>query len=296
MRRTNPHLLLAAATLTSNSSCQAFSVMVTPPFTTPTSFSLDQVHSSPPRYYYNHQSSRLYSYNNNNNSNNQDGGFLGKVKSMLPTKWFGTDEEKKAQIERQRVKDEVSGGLDAMLRDAPLGIKMMGKVMAPLLSKAASSMAESMAEQQALLERVLDDTRQSLANDPDVVSMLGGPPIQVGTPFSQSSSTTSINGQTQTSVQLLVPVQGQYGSGTARVSATAQGVSQILLEVAGGPTLNVNLNYQNNSGYGGYNNNYNSFPGSSSQGRRRGGSNFDNDDIIEAEIVDKDTNNNNRWQ
>merc|ERR1712100_83243 len=65
-------------------------------------------------------------------------GFLSKVgsavKSALPTKWFGSEEEKLQLQRRKEVRQQVSGGLDEMLRDAPLGMRMMGKMISPLMS------------------------------------------------------------------------------------------------------------------------------------------------------------------
>ena len=74
-------------------------------------------------------------------------------------------------------------------------------------------------------------------------------------------------------------MEGPLGGGVARVAASGQGVSQIIVEAAG-RVINVNLY---GGGGGGGNNRFRS------PGRGRGG--YD-DDVIEAEIVDKDT----KWQ
>ena len=142
------------------------------------------------------QATRLYF----SSQKEQDEGFLSKLgkaaKSVLPTKWFGTDEEKAKLQRRKEVRDEISGGLNEILKDAPLPIKMVGKMMGPLMGKMASSLAETVAEQQRTTEGLLEDARGYLMNDPAVTGALGEP-ISVGSPFSQSSSTSSINGKTQ---------------------------------------------------------------------------------------------------
>ena len=53
-------------------------------------------------------------------------------------------------------------------------------------------MAETMAEQQQSVQDYLDQARLLLAQD-DVIVQAFGDPLQVGNPFSQSSSTSSIN-------------------------------------------------------------------------------------------------------
>eukprot|EP00977_Amphora_coffeiformis_P001867 scaffold360_cov192-Amphora_coffeaeformis.AAC.7 len=122
--------------------------------------------------------------NNNNNNNNSDGGVLDKIKnaatsvakSILPTSWFQTEKEKQQAMERQRVKDEVKGGLTELLKDAPLPVRMMGKMMGPLVSSAMSTMAESMAEQQKSIEETLSQATMYLQSDEAVTRLLGPDP------------------------------------------------------------------------------------------------------------------------
>jgi hypothetical protein len=230
--------------------------------------------------HYNHHrvSTRLYSSRNNKD----DDTLLSKigskvksgVKSVLPTKWFGTKEEKKAQLVRKEAKEQVTGGIQEMLKDAPLGVRMIGKMIAPLVSKMASTMAETMKDQQEKMRVIMEDTQRSLVNDDAVTSVLGEP-IQMGAPFSQSSSTSSINGKAQSRIELGMPVTGPIGSGVARVLATQDGISQLQVEV-GGRVINVNLS------------------GSSRKRRSSSSGKFSSsgsgkDNIIEAEIIDKET-------
>lgn len=221
-------------------------------------------------------STRLYS-----SKKSDDNGFLAKignaVKSILPSSWFQSEEEKKAAIQRQRVRDEVSGGITEFLKDAPLPIRMFGKMMSPLMSNVMSSLAETMAEQQETMDSIMSDARKFILNDDAVVKLLGEP-ISIAAPFSQSSSTTSINGQSQTRIELAFEVSGTRGSGVARLSATNAGVQQILLQ-AMGRTIPVNLSSRFSRSNG---------PTKFSSGR---GSRIGEEDenIIEAEIIEKDT-------
>lgn len=222
------------------------------------------------------RSSRLYS-----SKKDDDNGFLAKVgnavKSILPSSWFQSEEEKKAAIQRQRVRDEVSGGITELLKDAPLPIRMFGKMMSPLMSNVMSNLAETMAEQQETMDSIMSDARKFILNDDAVVKLLGEP-ISIAAPFSQSSSTTSINGQSQTRIELAFEVSGTRGSGVARLSATNAGVQQILLQ-AMGRTIPVNLSsrFSRSSGPAKF---------SSGRGSRIG---EEDDNIIEAEIIEKDT-------
>jgi hypothetical protein len=216
-----------------------------------------------------------YGNRNSNDRNNNDGGFLSTItnaaksaaKSILPSSWFQSEKEKQAAMERKRVQKEVSGGIKEVLKDAPLPIRMMCSMFGPLVSSAMSTMAESLAEQQSVAEDYLSQARQFLQSDESVARLLGDS-IQVGTPFSQSSSSSSINGRTSTRIELGFPVQGSRMSGTAQLSATEKGIQRIILQ-AQGRQIDVNLS---------------STPYDKLKGSRRG-----SDDIIEAEIIEKDT-------
>jgi len=234
-------------------------------------FFLNSEYKQYPRFQRFPASTRLY-------STNKDEGFLSKigkkVKSFLPTKIFGSEEEKQKLARKKEYKEQVTGGLDAMLKDAPLGMRMMGKMISPLVSSVASNLADAMAEQQRTTEGLMDDARGYLMGD-SAVSNLIGEPISLGAPFSQSSSTTSINGQTQTRVELGMPVSGSRGSGTVRVLASQNGIEQMQLDAAG-QRINVSLSRKGSTSSSPY--------GSSSSQRGKG-----DDNIIEAEVIDKDT-------
>lgn len=219
------------------------------------------------------ESIRLYSstpvnHKRNNNDEDQSPGFLTRVgnaiKSILPVSIFGSDEEKQKLARKKEVKKQVSGGIGEVLKDAPLGVRMLGRMIGPMIGNLASTVAEAVNEQQRTTEMVMEDAKAYLMADPAVTSILGEP-INVGSPFSQSSATTSVNGVTRSRVELAMPVSGSRARGTIVVHATEDGISQILLDV-GGRRIDVNLSKDQKSSKW------------SSQGE---------DNIIEAEIVDK---------
>eukprot|EP00537_Pseudo-nitzschia_pungens_P015783 CAMPEP_0172403810 /NCGR_PEP_ID=MMETSP1061-20121228/60607_1 /TAXON_ID=37318 /ORGANISM="Pseudo-nitzschia pungens, Strain cf. pungens" /LENGTH=276 /DNA_ID=CAMNT_0013138343 /DNA_START=93 /DNA_END=923 /DNA_ORIENTATION=- len=209
------------------------------------------------------------------NNKEREKSFLEKagnaIKSILPKRWFGSDEEKEKLAQKKEVEKQVSGGLDYVFRDAPFGLQMMGKMLSPLMSTAASTLAETMAEQQRNTEQLLEDARIYIVRDPVVASILGEP-IDVRTPFSQSSSTTSINGKTQSRVELAFEITGSKNSGVARLLATDGGIVELRTEV-GGRVIDVSLSNQEK---------WPRYDGSYS-------SSTDDDGIIEAEIVEKKT-------
>jgi hypothetical protein len=239
-----------------------------------------QLHSRPQYPAWNlQQTTRLYSSkkDSSGSGSGSGSGIISKVKnvvkSILPTSWFQSEKEKKAAIQRKIVKDEVKGSLAAMLKDAPLPVRMIGSMIAPLMSTVMAGLAESMAEQQATIESVLKDARSYLAADAGVASIIGSG-IQLGQPQSQSASSTNINGQKTSRIELGLPVTGSLGTGTVRLSAANGKIEKLQVEV-NGKVIAVNL-----SSNGGQWRRKSAFSGSRSSS---------GDDIIEAEIIEKKT-------
>mmetsp|Transcript_13061 Transcript_13061/g.19582 ORF Transcript_13061/g.19582 Transcript_13061/m.19582 type:complete len:303 (-) Transcript_13061:108-1016(-) len=219
------------------------------------------------------QSTRLFFSMRNNNNNEDDdwktlkkaGGNIlkkagSKIKSIIP---FGskTEEEKLA---KQR-KAEIKGGINTMLKDMPLPVRLMGRMVAPLLSKAA----DQIAEQSRQAADMMEEARVRIVNDPAVTSKLGEP-VQVGQPFSQSSSTMVINGKSSARINMSFQVGGPYGNGVATMESADGEIVNLVVNVNG---MNINV------GSGGYKFGSSS-PSSSSSSSKKG-------DIIEAEIIEK---------
>ena len=195
----------------------------------------------------------------------------------MPTKWFGTKEEKEALERKQLVKSRVQGELDQMLKGAPLPIKMFAKyVAAPMMGKIASTVAEAGRQQQETMEAILDEARELLLNDSEIVGLLGTP-IQIGMPFSQMSSTTVINGRRQMRSEFSVEISGPIGNGVSRIVASNEGIGQLLFE-SNGKMYNVDLSSRGRM---------KSASPKKNSGKYSGGN--DDDNIIEAEIIDKET-------
>lgn len=208
---------------------------------------------------------RLYS------SKKEQGGFLDNVvKTILPKKWFHSEEEQEAELARQEVKDNVKGGIKELLKDAPLPAKMMGSLLSPILSRVASDLQEGMVDQQRTIEDILDDARACLLGDEVVLGALGEP-LQVGAPFSQSSSTSIINGQKSVNVAIGFPVEGSRARAQAQAQYQNGSITQLTLQVDG-RLINVSLSRR-----------------ASPSGRvGRNHRTMMTDDIIEAEIVAED--------
>ena len=189
-----------------------------------------------------------------------------KIKSIIP---FGkSEEEKQAAIRKKERKEQITGPLNEMLKDAPLPIRMMGKMVSPLLAKAA----EEIAEQTADMQEMWEDARMRLINSSEVADACGDQ-LQISQPFSQSQSTTVINGQRSARVQSSFQVVGTRASGVATLESVNGEIR----------TLNVNVNGRiinvGSIAGGGW-----SIYGSKSSSTTKRG---DDDNIIEAEIIEK---------
>ena len=235
--------------------------------------------------------------NNNSNKNDDDNeedeeeddkkgrfGFRRAVKrvarKVLPTKWFRSKKEK-LEIERKKeVKSKIQGELNDLLKGAPLPIRTFVKyAVAPMLGKLASKVAEGVEAQRKTMEKIVDDTRSYLLNDDEITNLLGVP-IQLGTPFAQSSSSASINGRRQTRIEFSLEVSGPKNNGVVRVLATGEGIGQLLVESTG-KIYNIDI-----SSKGGGRKKKKKKVGRGSSSPK---SNWNNDkgQIIDAEIVDK---------
>ena len=181
-----------------------------------------------------------------------------KLQSFLP---FGkTEEEKQAAI----IKREQKEAINSMFKDMPFPIRMAGKMMAPLLSR----VGEEMAEQSRAAQDLMEEAKARLVNDATLRRQLGEP-VQVGSPFSQSSSSMSINGKSTTKVQASFQVAGPYGSGVATLDSSNGEIQSLVVNVNG-----RNISVGASSG--------NVFGRASSSGSSRA-----KDDVIEAEIIEK---------
>jgi hypothetical protein len=149
---------------------------------------------------------------------------------MFP--FLQSNEEKQAALQRKQVKQDIKGGIQQVLKDAPLPIRMMGGMIAPLLGSAVSQLGEAMSSQQELVDTLLQEAQANMVSDATVLQVLGEP-IIVGAPFQQGSSTSIINGVSTTRVQAAFSVQGSKGEGVAQMDATQDGITSLIINVNG---------------------------------------------------------------
>ncbi len=200
------------------------------------------------------------------------------VRSILP---FGGG--KKGELtKKEQAKQDVSSSIDTVLKDAPLGVRMMGKLIKPLVSSMAGNIAQAMEEQSRQMSDLLGDARGLIVQDNRALDNLGEP-IEMGSPFSQSSSTMSVNGKTRSSIQASFEVRGSRGSGVATMSATDGQIDQLSLNV-NGRNLSISTSPTSSS----WSSASVASEGKSSRGI--GKNSRMNDDIIDAEFVDKTVN------
>merc|ERR1712232_1086433 len=222
---------------------------------------------------------QMRSYGSNNSNNYEEGnGIFQSLKKMakkvLPETWTQSEKERKAYLVKKERQNEISSGLQEILKDAPLPVRMLGSMVAPLFS----SMASTLQEQQQKTSDLLDEARSYIVADPDAVSILGEP-LVMQPPFSQSSSSSSINGKTTSQVQASFPVQGAYQQGIASMTASEAGIQRLVLQV-GGRSMDINVNTirrpPKDSG-----------PSGSNYGERLGKNRMDKNDIIDVEFAEK---------
>ena len=173
----------------------------------------------------------------------------------------------------------MKSGINAMLKDAPLAIRMVGSLVAPILS----SLASTMQQQQQQTQDLLDDARDYILSDPSATSALGEPCV-VQPPFSQSSSTVNINGKGSSQIQASFYVQGTRELGVATMVASDTGIERLSLNV-GGRVINVSLF----KSAGVSSSNVFGSSGSSQQKFGVGKNRINKNDIIDVEFVEKDT-------
>lgn len=97
-----------------------------------------------------------------------------------------------AALEWQRVKDEISGDLTDLLREAPLQIQMVVNLVKPIISTFMSSLAETVAEQQESVSSLMS-THSCVWNRTIESHSCSVADCKCRLPFPQSCSTSSIN-------------------------------------------------------------------------------------------------------
>jgi hypothetical protein len=168
-----------------------------------------------------------------------------KVKSFLPS-WASTgtkqrsskstlfDDSSSSSIEKQSAynrqkqqtaRDEISSSLDSLFQDSPLGMRLMGNmIVKPLFRNLAGSLVQTMQDQQREMDDLLAQARTLISSDKNLVKSLGGEPIQVKPPFSQSSSSSTVS------------VSGSGSGGFSRNRMETKSRIEASFEVMGGNT------------------------------------------------------------
>lgn len=194
-----------------------------------------QFHPSPSKYHYrkmtgnNDNNNKDYlpeKYNNNGNkgikksSSNEgsDSGLFGGI-----AKLFGQDQQSKDKRKRQ---EGVNQAVDKVFQD--LGFQnagLVGGLVGGLVKSVAKGVgglvAEMAAESMGDIEAVQRGVEAILDDDPRSSNVLGEP-VTCDQPSASSSSSMSVNGQSQRSVMLVMPVFGSKTNGIVEVSATLE--------------------------------------------------------------------------
>ena len=105
-----------------------------------------------------------------------------------------------------------------------------------------ADMQRSMVQDQQSMKVLLSDASDFLFNDIAVRNVLGTN-IELGTPFSKTSSSTMVNGVTKSRLELIIPVSGTQNTGRVRLVANQEGIMQLEVDV-GRRIINVPLDKQ----------------------------------------------------
>jgi len=196
---------------------------------------------------------------------------LDKIKSIVP--FLKDDKQKKDELVRKESARRVSSEIDRMFKDAPLGLRMMSKMISPLFGSLAGGLVEAAREQTRQMDELLNECENLIVSDYAVRQVLGEV-IELGSPFSQSSSTVSVNGETRKQVEARFQVTGNRGAGIGTLYATERGIENLVVNING-----RNL-YINTSGPV-------SVTSDNTKVNIMKNKKFGKDDIIDAELVEK---------
>jgi hypothetical protein len=229
-------------------------------------------HSITPLRLSHHSSTKRYhSWGSGDSGNPKDKSFitraLDKIKSMVP--FLKDEKQKKADIIRKQSADRVSSEIDRMFQDAPLGLRMIGKMMSPLIGSLAGGLVEAAREQSRQMDELLNECENLIAADYLARQELGDI-IDIGSPFSQASSTVSVNGVTRKKIEAKFEVRGSKGGGVGILYASERGIDNLLVTV-NGRTLNIDTSGRIRT----------------EKSKSYLGKNKGKDDIIDAELVEK---------
>ena len=132
--------------------------------------------------------------------------------------------------------------MDQMMSEMMTKTRMMDEMLDRFNSQMNAGMMNAQGDQPPLDEfRLMDEALEYLNTDAEVTDVLGNG-IQLGPPFSRSSSSEMVNGISTSRLQLGIPIRGSRGEGRAMLFADDEGITQIGLDAKGHDSLiDVNL-------------------------------------------------------
>lgn len=136
----------------------------------------------------------------------------------------------KQQRKKEIVRREIDETVGALFQNTPFGT--VGKaIIRPLLQ----TMASTFEEQAESVQQVVDQAKAFILRDDRLTRRLtgGDGAIQTTSPFSQSSSTTSINGRRTSEIGVSFQVFGRGASGVATVLARNGAITSLYVVIDG---------------------------------------------------------------
>lgn len=149
------------------------------------------------------------------------GGLLGAVFGGLARAFGGVaknDQEKALALQRRQQKQEIDRGIDQILKGTGLAGGLIGGVVKGIAGMVSDAVADSQQDMQTVNALV----EQAIEQD-DECSRLLGSGLRLSAPYSSSSSSTSVNGVSSKTVQLMMNAQGSRDTAAVQVQATSSG-------------------------------------------------------------------------
>jgi len=110
---------------------------------------------------------------------------------------------------------------------------MMSKMIKPLVGNLIGKLAQAVEDSQKQMDDLMGDVSFLIQQDANAAQSLGHGAMEIGSPFSQSSSTVSMNGKMESRLQASFEVRGDLGAGVVTMNAVNGRIESLFLNVNG---------------------------------------------------------------
>jgi len=171
----------------------------------------------------------------NSSDDSTTSSIITKVKNFF-------DPKKPPVTKQQQAQNELAHGLDQLTKDAPLPIKLMGKLMKPLLNRTVADVTAQQEKIELILIRGANLISKELNSSQSSTSTLIKTTLSTPHMSSSSSSSSTINGKSTTTLQISSYINnfGQANSGVAEISVSNEVIIRIKVTMHDGTKFTIN--------------------------------------------------------